>query len=936
MVDANCAQSQVMKKGLSILVGLFYCLVAAAQTGKLEGRITDSRSGNKLSAVTVEVVETGKRTASDIDGHYVLSLDTAQTYSIRFSSVGYAPKLIEEVKTRTNKSTIIDITLDNVPKTEQAVEVRTTARKESVNAMLSVQKNTAVVAQVISAEAIRRSPDKNTGEVLKRVPGTSVQEGKYLVVRGLSDRYNQAMLNGILLSSTEPDRKTFSFDIFPAPMIENIVMNKTFIPELSGEWAGGLVQVQTRDVPATSFLNIQAGVGFNTNTIGNAFFQSAGGNLDWLGVENGARELPANLPLRYAFSQLNSTQKTAYGASFKNTWKPTETQAPLNRSFQINGGGNTKLFGKKLSGVFALTYNNSNRTTPFSNTFIANNNGDVELSYQNRKYARDILAGGLANLTLTLNSNHKISFKNILNVNTTDFVIDRYDGRDYIISGGGNGDRVRATEISFKQNTFFNTQLIGEHILPKWNTRLKWYGGFNILDQYTPDQRRLFYTQDGNDPNGPYYALLGLGAGQKSGSIFYAFLNDYIYNAGGDISKTFDWKGNKHTIKAGYLFQVKDRLFDSRPFFINTSSNSIKQLPADQIFAPTNFGTASNQIQFDEIGGNAFRYIANTIMNAAYLQFDNPLGEKFRMVWGVRFESFDQLVGSVRASDPRHVNTLVNDFLPGLNLTYKLNTKTNIRLAVGQTVIRPEFRELSPFAFYDFELGAQVVGNKSAQRTKVTNLDLRYEIYPRSGELFTLGVFFKNFDKPIEYYFNRTGPGTNTFNILNTERATAIGAELEFRKKLTMFHALKNFTLSGNISYIYSNVKDTTGIIDRPLQGQSPYLLNVGLMYDLEKKGLSATLLFNQIGRRILFVGNEAVSDIWENPRPLIDLQVSKKIMKGKGEIRLSVNDLLNRQADFYHDLDNSRTYRKNSSDVLAISRNYGTTYSISFGYSIK
>ncbi|MEI2748710.1 MAG: TonB-dependent receptor plug domain-containing protein [Ferruginibacter sp.] len=199
--------------------------------------------------------------------------------------------------------------------------------------MIAVQKNTPVVAQVISAEAIRRSPDKNTGEVLKRVPGTSVQEGKYLVVRGLSDRYNQAMLNGILLSSTEPDRKTFSFDIFPAAMIDNIVMNKTFVPELPGEWAGGLVQVQTKDVPSAAFLNIQLGTGFNSNTIGKDFLQSSGGKLDWLGIDNGTRDLPSSLPLRNAFSQLSSADKTAYGKLFRNNWKPVSGNAPLNASF---------------------------------------------------------------------------------------------------------------------------------------------------------------------------------------------------------------------------------------------------------------------------------------------------------------------------------------------------------------------------------------------------------------------------------------------------------------------------------------------------------------------------------------------------------------------------------------------------------------------------
>jgi len=466
--------------------------------------------------------------------------------------------------------------------------------------------------------------------------------------------------------------------------------------------------------------------------------------------------------------------------------------------------------------------------------------------------------------------------------------------------------------------------------------RVKWYGGFNILDQYIPDQRRLFYTQDGTTPNAPYYALLGLGAGQKSGSIFYSFLSDYIYNAGGDLTKSFNLKGKKHQVKAGYLFQVKDRLFDSRPFYTNTASNAIKLLPADQLYAANNFGTGNDKVQFDEINGNAYRYVANTILNAAYLQFDNPIGNKIRVVWGVRFESFDQLVGSVKQSDPRHVNTLVKDFLPGLNVAYKLNNKTNLRLAASQTVIRPEFRELSPFAFYDFELGAQVVGNRTAERTKVTNFDLRYEYYPRAGELFTIGAYFKHFDKPIEYYFNRTGPGTNTFNILNTKNATAFGGEIEFRKKLDFVNALKNFTISGNASYIYSRVKDTTGTINRPLQGQSPYLINFGIQYDVEKLGLSSTLLFNQIGRRILFVGNEAISDIWEAPRPLLDLQIAKKVFRRKGEIKLNISDIINRQANFYHDLDNNNKYGKNSKDVLAIKRNYGTNYSLTFSYNIK
>ena len=925
-------------KLLSLLLAFFtLSLTTFAQKGKIEGKLTDAGTGLPLGGVSVIIKNTNKGISTDQDGRYVINADAGTKITLVFSYNGVS-KEVEDIVVSAGKVTTQDIALEVKAKTSDAVVVRSTssARRETAAALISYQKNTSVVAQVISAEAIRRSPDKNTGEVLKRVTGTSVQEGKYLVVRGLSDRYNQAMLNGILLSSTEPDRKTFSFDIFPAAMIDNIIMNKTFIPELPGEWAGGLVQVQTKDVPASPFLNVQIGTGFNSNTIGKQFLQSPGSKTDWLGIDNGTRALPSSLPLKAAFSALSPAEKTALGKEFRNNWVPVSGSAPINSSFQLNGGGTARIFGKKVAGIFAITYNQSNKRTPFDNTFIANNAGDVELRFNNNKYSRDILAGALANVTVQLNNNNKISVKNLININTSDFVNDRYDGRDYIISGGGAGDRIRAVETGFRQNTFFNTQIIGEHNLPGIETKIKWYGGFNILDQYIPDQRRLFYTQDGTNPNAPYYALLGLGAGQKSGSIFYSFLNDYIYNAGGDVTKSFTLKGRKHNVKAGYLFQVKDRLFDSRPFYTNTASTAIKLMTADKLYAPENFGIGTDKVQFDEINGNAYRYMANTILNAVYLQFDNPIGNKFRLVWGARFESFDQLVGSKVKSDPRFVNTLVKDFLPGVNLTYKMNTKTNLRFAASQTVIRPEFRELSPFAFYDFELGAQVVGNRTAQRTKVSNFDLRYELYPRAGELITVGAYFKHFDKPIEYYFNRTGPGTNTFNILNTKNATAFGGELEFRKKLDFTKALKNFTLTGNLSYIYSRVKDTTGTVDRPLQGQSPYLINFGIQYDLEKAGITSTLLFNQIGRRILFVGNEAISDIWEAPRPLLDLQVSKKIFNKKGEVKINISDIINSRANFYHDLDNNKKYNSNSKDVLAITRNYGTNYTLTFAYSIK
>ena len=924
---------------------LLFSLATLAQKGKIEGKVTDSKTGNKLSGVSISIDGQKILAASNTDGYFVITVTAGKKYTIRLSSVGYSTKEVADVEVAENQVFNMDVQLESASKTETDVIIKTTSRKESVAALISYQNNTAVVAQVISAEAIRRSPDKNTGEVLKRVPGTSVQDGKYLVVRGLADRYNQAMLNGILLSSTEPDRKTFSFDIIPSAIIDNIIVNKSFIPELPGEWAGGLIQVNTKDVPARNFLSVQVGTGFNTQTIGKDFYTYQGGKTDFLGFDDGTRTLPNGIPVKGTFDALSAEEKTAYAKDFKNTWTSNKNSANilpvLNQSFQINGGFNTRLSDKvKLAAILAVNYNRSNKRVQFENQInsFQNNTPDLSFDYFNNKYSQDVLAGALANVTLQIGSNNKISFKNLLNVNTTDYTTVRI-GKDFENTTSVIGDNIRATELAFKANTFFNSQVSGDHNLQHLNAKFHWFGSFNILDQYIPDQRRLQYIQDNpQDPASPFLAAIGQSnSSQKSGSRYFGYLNDYIYTAGGDLSKTFKINNQSQTLKGGYFFQVKDRLFDSRPFAVYLPINNqiLRSLSAEKIFAPENFGNGSdNKFALNELAGTSYRYIANSILNAGFLQMDNQLGDKLRMVWGLRVENFDQVIGSLRKSDPRFVNSKKTDYLPGVNLTYKVNSTTNVRVSGSQTVIRPEFRELSTFQFYDFDLGATVAGNTGLERTKVSNFDLRYELYPRAGELFTLGVFYKYFKSPIEVYFNASsGASSSTYNFINAKEANSFGAELEFRKKLDFSEAFKNFTFQGNVSYIYNRVTGVGVNESRPMQGQSPYLLNASLQYDLEKYGLSTTLLFNQIGRRIAFVGGTDQPPIWENPRPVMDLQVGKKILKSKGELRLNVADIFNKQAIFYNDLDGNKKYNEGK-DAFAIKRKYGTNVSVTFGYN--
>lgn len=930
-----------------IITSLLFAMVAISgfsQTAKIEGKVTDVQTGQPLTGVSVSIAESNKAAITDQDGYFIISVNAETPQSLMISSVGYKSKIIENIVVAANQVINIDIVLETAVKTEQEIIIKTARRLETVAALISYQKNTNTVAQVISGETIKRSPDKNTSEVLKRVTGITVQEGKYIIVRGLNDRYNQTMLNGILMGTTEPDRKTFSFDIFPAGMIDNLIINKSFVPEYSGEWAGGIVQVNTKDVPAKNYFNISLGTGFNTQTIGKDFYTYKGGKLDWLGIDDGFREIPNSLPVKSKFASWERENKSEIGKLFKNVWsadKNTPGFLPeMNKSFQLSGGIN-KNFGNnnKLGAVLALNYNQSVKRTDYvvNRLFTVQSDvADISYDYQDKKYSRDILWGGLANVTFQLGSNNKIIFKNLLNVNATKHVTER-TGKDFDFIPG-TGANIRATELALKSNMFFNTSLSGDHNFVGLKTKLHWYGNFNILDQYIPDQRRIEYLQD-NAGSAPYKLLIGASqSSQKSGSRYYGFLNDYNYTAGGDITKSFRLFAYNQQIKGGYFFQVKDRLFDSRPFAIYLPSDNpaLILLPADKVFSPENFGNGTdNKFGFNEISGKQYRYIANTILNAGFLQLENQFSDKLKATYGLRIENYDQVMGSMKQSDQRHLHKEMLDYLPGLNLTYQLKKKINLRLSGSQTVIRPEFRELSDFAFYDFDLGATVTGNRALERTKVTNADLRYEIYPRSGELFTLGVFYKYFANPIELFYNPSSGGASTFNYINADKAYSFGAEFEFRKKLDFSEALKNFIIQANISYIYNRVTKNDANLDRPMQGQSPYVLNASLQYDVEKYGLNTTLLFNQIGDRIFYVGGNDFPPVTERHRPLLDFQFAKKILDNTGEIKVNVSDILNKVNLFYLDMNNNRKYDKGK-DALAIKRKYGSTISLTFSYNLK
>ncbi|MFX1703424.1 carboxypeptidase-like regulatory domain-containing protein [Chitinophaga sp. CC14] len=928
-----------MKRISSVLIWalLVCCSFAnasfAVDPAKITGKVTDKKTGEAIIGLTVVVAGTGKGAVTDVEGRYQISVAPG-TYTLEFKFMGYQTKSVSEVVVNAGKPTYLDIVMEErSSKSLKEVVITGTAKQETINSLLTLQKNTNTVAQVVSAEAIRKSPDRNTGEVLKRVSGASLQEGKYLIVRGLADRYNQATVNGALLSSTEPDRKTFSFDLFPSNIVENIVINKAAVPELPAEFAGGLVQVNTKDIPSENFLTVLAGTGFNTMSAGKDFYTYKGGNQDWIGIDDGTRKLPSAFPSSKAgYDQLSTADKIAVSKSFPDIWGVNTKTTPLNSNFQIAGGINKGKEGNRFGAVLSLSYNRNNRNFDTYRTDF-DNDGSRIYNYYDKKSTQNVLWGGLANLSYQFGKN-KISFKNLYSINSTVATTVR-NGNDI-----PSETDVRAYELGFNSNRIYTSQLSGEHFWEKAKVKIRWNGSYTNMKQDVPDLRRLGYNSIAGKND--YYANISSGgsATLTGSGRFYSKLNDNIYGGILDLSRFVKIGGKQQQIKMGYLIQSKERGFTPRALGYtlfdagDPYAHDLVRLSPDKLFAPENF--TDRLLRMDEITNTPDAYGANALLNAGYLQFDNNIYEKWRLVWGVRVENFDQSI-KYNQNGPQNNKTTVTDILPSLNLTYLLNAKTNIRFSASQTVIRPEFREQAPFAFYNFDLMATESGNSNLKRSKVTNVDLRYELYPRSGEVLTIAGFYKHFESPIERFYN-SGAGSVGLTYLNAPKANSAGAEVEFRKNLDFLNPdnagfWHSFTVFSNVAYIYNKVsfeKDKV-LKARPMQGQSPYVINVGLQFEKESTGTVANVLFNRIGRRIFIVGNDTEPDVYEAPRSLLDFMVSQKVFR-KGEIKLTVSDILNQSANFYQDNDDNGRYDK-TSDFLRISTKGGTNVNLSFSY---
>jgi outer membrane receptor protein involved in Fe transport len=910
-----------------LLLTLVPTLLLAQSRGKITGTVIDAQSGETLVGVNVFIEGTLVGKSTDLDGNYTIDNVEPGTYTLVASYISYSRKRVIGVVVEPGATVRIDFTLDSESKSLGEVTISADASRNTEAALLRVQFKAPSIMDGISSEQIKRTPDANSSDALKRVTGVTITGGKFVNVRGTPERYSVTMLNGSQAPSTEPDKRSFSFDLVPSNLLDNVVILKTATPDVPGDFSGGMVKLSTIDFPTDLTFNLSVGTGYKSGTTFGNFLTYPGGKKDFLGIDDGSRKVPTGFPSSIEPGVYTREEINNFAKLLGNVWQPTAKTAPADQSIALSIGNS---FGKEgqFGLIASLSYRNSYQTSSLIRREYEAKDF-LRFDYAGDRYQNTVLWGGILNLSWKPNTTNKISLKNTITTSGEDEVT-RLEGGQFT---DRNADQLQNI-LRFTSRNIITSDLSGEHFFKSLaqGTNLRWNVYNTASQRDEPDYRRSIYERPFDTDD--YYAAIGIQANVRNGGRYFSELEENIKGGSFDLSQRV---GNiKATVGGAYDYNNRD--FNSRLIGViqNASGNGFTDfrllfLPLDEIFAPQNFGRNGFSIQEFRNGSNS--YDANQKIAAAYMMIDSPINigsAEFRFVGGVRVEDSKQAVNTlnVNFTDSLLIRNNERSVLPSANLTWLLNSVSNLRFAASQTVNRPELRELAPFSYFDYNTQTSLRGNEELKQSNIQNYDIRYEIYPRPNELLAVSLFYKSLQNAIEQVIV-SGVALNaerTFS--NAQQATNYGFEVEARKNLDFIaESLKNTTLSANYTRVKSSVdvKTTESTLARegkPLQGQSAYSINLGLNSSIPKVMTNVGLYYNRLGSRIVEVATNFEDDILEDARNVLDMTITQPLFNGRYELKFSVRNILSEDQIFTQ-----------AKDIIR--RNQDPT-SYSIGFSVK
>jgi outer membrane receptor for ferrienterochelin and colicin len=847
-------------------------LAAQEAVGRITGRVIDAETGQPVAGVGVQIVGTTLGAMTGVDGRYLIVRVPAGTVTLQVRRIGYAQKTITGIVLAAGGSIEQDVTMEGAKVELTAVTVSAASERGSVSAALDAQRKSVNIVNAITSEQIAKSPDGDAAQAVQRVSGVSVQDGKYVFVRGLGERYTQAALNGARIPSPEPERKVVPLDLFPSGLLQTITTAKTFTPDLSGDFSGALVNIQTREFPARRTFVLSQSVGVNTAAFGADLPAPITTNRDLLALGADRRRLPSFVRSFGSFDNPPSQDETNLMVnSFRNRWTPRTETGSGNTSTSASLGGSGQLFGMRtgylISGTYAMTQ--EVRADQVRALALAQDRINEVDRFEGQTGRNSALWGGLLNLSVFPGSNSRLTFNGTYN-RTMDNDARAESGRSENLGLPFDINRLRYVERAVQ-----SSQLAGEHEFGRH--KFEWAGSLSGVERLEPDRSEIVYIQDENGGPSSWFS------GAIEGAVrTFSDLTENAYEGRASYQLTLGEPGRQLKLKTGGLFRSTERTAGNFVYQLSASrlAQSDLTLPAEAIFdgrftqPGMNFFTVR---PFGTVGGS---YRADDRLAAGFAMFDWQASDRVQVIGGARLEMNDPIVTAQPTVGAQvRVNPRFTDLLPSLAVTYRLSDRQNLRVSGSRTLARPEYRELAPIQYREVIGFDNVIGNESLVRTLITNADVRWELYPSAAEVLSVSVFAKQFTNPIERVYLGTS-GTRVITFQNARGASNLGVELETRtsfgrlsESLAAFSVFTNATLMRSDIQLDARQASVTRD-DRPMIGQSPYVVNAGLTWSPGTGATSATVLFNVVGKRITDAGEIPLPDVEELPRNVLDLSL--------------------------------------------------------------
>jgi outer membrane receptor for ferrienterochelin and colicin len=930
---------QILPRLFTFAFLVFVVYHSAAQKVTIKGSIRDAEKKEGMFGATVMVEGSKIGAQSDFEGKYKLEIPPHTPAILIFRSVGFKAKNIQMKAIPAGETRFLDVELEEEAKENKEVTITVTRRRDTDVSLITDIKKSEMVVNGVSSEQIAKTQDRDAAQVMARVPGITVVDNRFVMIRGVNERYNTVMINDAISPGTEVDTRAFSFDLISSNMIERMLIFKSGAASLPGEFAGGVVKIYTKNTFGEDFCNLSLGSGFRPGTSLQTGFRPEGSSSDFLGFDNGKRGLPSSFPSTEKFVEMRPSEQVEHAKKLNGNFSNQSFKTLPDLRLNLNFGKKWNLGDKQLSTVGSLAY-----TSTFQNleirrfrysTYVPElqRSQDTIFQYRDRSFSQNIRISAISNW-MYRTKNARYEFKNLYN---------QMGDNEAVIRNGRNmdrsGDEFQNYSYNYLSRSLLSSQFLGSHDLNE-NTKIDWVAAYNFTNRNQPDFRRIktFRQRESADP---YQLLPAASAGgiEETGR-FFSNLREHGVSGSGTLSKTLkvSWDSAAAILRTGLYTERKSRMFDARFFAYilkNPSGNqSLLTKPLSEIFSGENLATSRFVLEEGTRPQDAYQ--AQNLLAAGFVESMIPFG-KMKIIAGFRPEYNVQSLQSGTTQGNVNISNPVLSPLGFFNASYSFSQKWVLRGAYSKTVNRPEFRELAPFLYYDFNLDVNFAGNQNLKVADIHNFDLRAEFYPSKGEMISLGAFYKHFINPIETRISPVGLAPQ-FTYSNAKSADNYGIEVEFRKAIGQMGGnrfIDRLVFVSNASLIHSQVN--MGVVTaqeriRSLQGQSPYVVNGGLFYTDKSGKTSITAMYNVFGKRIFMVGDNMFPTIYEMPRHVVDLAISRQLSK-KVNFRFAANDLLNYQTQFFQD--SNRDGNIGTKDEIISAFRRGSYFSFAFVYSI-